>query len=174
DAAIERGQTLAGLDQTREFADIDWQSVVNRAEQLRAEQRELEAVSAELARLNKELRTVEESIAEAESRLREVDGLIGRISERHQGASAVLRDAREILAEPAAEQAKPRFSAIAELLTRAGQPKPEMSGACDRAETAAVYKITVTTEKRGDRLSRLSNKIVAAMGEFRRQYTKEA
>ena len=174
DAAIERGQTLAGLDQTREFADIDWQSVVNRAEQLRAEQRELEAVSAELARLNKELRTVEESIAGAESRLREVDGLIGRISERHQGASAVLRDAREILAEPAAEQAKPRFSAIAELLTRAGQPKPEMSGACDRAETAAGHEITVLTEKRGDRLSRLSNKIVAAMGEFRRQYTKEA
>ena len=58
--AIERGQTLAGLDQTREFADIDWQSVVNRAEQLRAEQRELEAASAELALLNKELRSIEE------------------------------------------------------------------------------------------------------------------
>ena len=29
DAAVERGQVLAGLDQTREFAEIDWPSVVN-------------------------------------------------------------------------------------------------------------------------------------------------
>ena len=32
DAAVERGQVLAGLDQTHEFAEIDWQSMVNRAE----------------------------------------------------------------------------------------------------------------------------------------------
>ena len=30
DAAVERGQVLAGLDQTHEFAEIDWQSVVDR------------------------------------------------------------------------------------------------------------------------------------------------
>ena len=173
DAAIERGQTLAGLDQTREFADIDWQSVVNRAEQLQAEQRELEAASAELARLNKELRTIEESIAEAESRLREVGDLIGGLKARHEVADAVWREAVEILGEPAAQSARLQFSAIGEVLTKAGQPTPELASACDRAETAAGNEITVLTEKRGDRLSRLSNKIVAAMGEFRRQYTKE-
>ena len=64
DAAIHRGQVLAGLDQTREFADIDWQSVVNRTEELKAEKRQLEAASAELARLNRELEAVRVFIAE--------------------------------------------------------------------------------------------------------------
>ncbi len=87
--------------------------------------------------------------------------------------SAVWHEAGEILAEPGARPAQLRFSAIAELLAKAGQAKPEIAGACDRAETAAGNEITVLTERRGDRLSRLSNKIVAAMGEFRRQYAKE-
>ena len=67
DAAIHRGQVLAGLDQTREFADIDWPSVVNRIEELRAEKRELEAASSELARLNRELETVREQIGVTEA-----------------------------------------------------------------------------------------------------------
>ena len=58
---------LAGLDQTREFADIDWQSVVNRIAELKAERRKLEAASAELARLNRELETVREQINAAEA-----------------------------------------------------------------------------------------------------------
>ena len=62
DAAVERGQVLAGLDQTHEFAEIDWQSMVNRAEELRAEQRELEAASAELARLTHDLDAVKKRI----------------------------------------------------------------------------------------------------------------
>ena len=39
DTAIDRGQVLAGLDQTREFAEIDWQSMVNRTEELSREAR---------------------------------------------------------------------------------------------------------------------------------------
>ncbi len=98
DAAIERGQVLAGLDQTREFGEIDWQSVVIRAEQLRAEQRELEAASAELARLNRELDTVKEQVSGADEQLRAVDGRLGGLASRQHAAEGVMRNAREILA----------------------------------------------------------------------------
>ena len=37
----------------------------------------------------------------------------------------------------------------------------------------AGAEINALTDKRTDRLSRLSNKLVAAMGEFRRQYPVE-
>ncbi|HWF81392.1 MAG TPA: ATP-binding protein [Streptosporangiaceae bacterium] len=169
-AAIERGQTLAGLDQTQQFADIDWQSTVNRAEQLRAEQHQLEATSVELARLNSELGNIKKKINDAEGRRGEVGDLIGGLKERQQAAGAVSRQAREILAEVACASATPRFSAIEELLAKAGQSQPTAAMACDRAEAAAGTEITALAEKRGDRLTRLSNKIVAAMGEFRRQY----
>jgi uncharacterized protein YPO0396 len=173
DAAIERGLTLAGLDQTREFADIDWQSVVNRAEQLKAEQRELEAASAELARLNSELVAIKNGISGGEGSLREVSDLIGGLKARQQAAGAVSREAREILAETACALVEPRFSAIEELLAKAGQPRPTAAAACDRAEAAAGIEFTALAGKRGERLARLSTKIVAAMGEFRRQYPKE-
>jgi len=173
DAAIERGQVLAGLEQTQEFAEIDWQSVVIRAEQLRAEQRELEAASTELARLNRELDKVKELISGADEQLRALNGRLGELGGQQHVAEGVLREAHEILAEDACEPAKGQFAAIGEMLARAGQPVPATAAACDRAETTAGTEITTLTARRSDRLSRLSNKIVAAMGEFRRQYPVE-
>jgi uncharacterized protein YPO0396 len=173
DAAIERGQVLAGLDQTREFAEIDWQSVVIRAEQLRAEQRELEAASAELARLNRELDAAKEQTSGADEKLRALDGRLGGLDNRQQAAEGVMHDAREILAEDACGPARAQFATIGEMLAKAGQPAPATAAACDRAETDAGTEVAALTEKRRDRLTRLSNKIVAAMGDFRRQYPVE-
>jgi uncharacterized protein YPO0396 len=172
-AAIKRGEVLAGLDQTHEFADIDWQSVVNRAEQLKAEQRELEAASAELARLNRDIEAVKQQITAADRTLGEVNGRLGSLGNREQEAGRILREAREILAEHACEAARAQFAAIAEMLARAGHPGPATAAACDRSESDAGTAIAGLAAKRTERLSRLSNKIVAAMGEFRRQYPVE-
>ena len=173
DAAIERGQVLAGLDQTREFAEIDWQSVVNRAEQLKAEQRGLEAASAELARLSRELDRVKEQITGAEGTLRAVNERLGGLDTRQQAAGDVLLETRAIRAEDACGSAQAEFAAIGDMLAKAGQPKPATATACDRAETTAGTEITALTARRTDRLSRLSNKIVAMMAEFRRHYPVE-
>ena len=101
DAAIRRGEVLAGLDQTREFAEIDWQSMVNRAEELRAEQRELEAASAELARLTRDLDAVKKRIIDQEGALRALDGRLGGLDNRQHAAEGVMHDVREVLAEDA-------------------------------------------------------------------------
>lgn len=173
DDAVERGQVLAGLDQTREFAEIDWQSPVNRAEELKAERRRLEAASSELTRVNRELEKVKDEITTTEGTLRELDGRLGGLDTRQQAAEAVLRETQLILAEDACEPARARFPAIGEMLAAAGQPRPATAAACDRAETAAGTEISTLTARRADRLSRLSNKIVAMMGEFRRHYPVE-
>ena len=115
---------LAGLDQTREFAEIDWQSVVNRIEELKAEQRELEAASAELARLDRELETVKKQITDAEDALREVDDQLGGLE--HPGRAVprtyCARRARSS-PKPPREPARAHFAAIADLLAKAGQPR---------------------------------------------------
>jgi uncharacterized protein YPO0396 len=172
-AAIKRGEVLAGLDQTHEFAEIDWESMVNRAEQLKAEQLELEAASAELARLNGDLNAVKNQISDADDCLGELNGRLGGLDNRQQAAEGVMREAREILAEDACGPARAQFGAIGELLAGAGQPVPAAAAACDRAETEAGGEIGGQAGRRNDRLSRLSSKIVVAMGEFRRQYPAE-
>ena len=65
-AAVERGQVLAGLDQTHEFAEIDWQSMVNRAEELRGRAARAGGRLAELARLTRDLDGVKKQIGAAE------------------------------------------------------------------------------------------------------------
>ena len=173
DAAIKRGEVLAGLDQTREFAEIDWQSMVNRAEELRAEQRELEAASAELARLTRDLDAVKKRITDQEGALRALDGRLGGLDNRQHAAEGVMHDVREILAEDACGPARAQFAVIEEVLAGVGRLAPATAAACDRAETEAGTEFSTLAAKRGDRLARLSNKIVAAMGEFRRQYPVE-
>ena len=79
----------------------------------------------------------------------------------------------EILAEDACGPARAQFAVIGEVLAGAGRPAPASAAACDRAETEAGTEFSALAAKRGDRLARLSNKIVAAMGEFRRQYPVE-
>ena len=100
-AVIERGHALTGLDQTHEFAEIDWPSIVNRAEQLRDEKSKLEATSRELARLNGELEEVKAKTRQANAALSEVDGQLGGLDTREQAAEAVLGESRATLAEAA-------------------------------------------------------------------------
>ena len=171
--ANKRGQVLASLDQTSEFADIDWESVVNRIAQLKDEHGKLKAASAELARLDAELTTVTDTIANVDRIKSAADGRLGAVETRIADGKARLGEAQQILARPGCGEARTRFKAISDLLGKAGQEPPGTADACDKAETAAAAIIVEITEKRAERKARLTSRIVNAMGEFRRQYPVE-
>jgi uncharacterized protein YPO0396 len=173
DAAIKRGQVLAGLDQTSEFAEIDWQSVVSKIAGLKDEHAKLKAASAELARLDAELTSVTDAITNIDRIKSSTEGRLGAVENRIADANARLVEARQILAHPGFEQARTRFKAISDLLAKAGHEAPGTDAACDKAETASASLIIELTERRTDRKARLSSRIVNAMGEFRRQYPVE-
>jgi uncharacterized protein YPO0396 len=173
DAAIHYGQVLAGLDQTQEFADIDWSSAVNRNEQLKAEKRELEAASSELAGLNRELETVRGQIiategahGEVQLRLGSLDGEIARAGRSRDEVDATL-------AEPDCESARARFEAITGVLVKMGHVPPSTAESCDKAEHAAGEQISALIERRNVRKTTLGNRIVSLMGEFRSRYPVE-
>jgi uncharacterized protein YPO0396 len=173
EAAIERGQRLAGLDQTREFADIDWQSVVNRIQQLKAEKRELEAASAELARLNRELETVRAQIADAEGAHGAVQQQVGGVASQIGTAEDRRRETASILGEPDSEQARTHFAGIAAQLAKAQHAAPADPAGCDKAELAAHAHVSAIIDRRTTRLTTLGNRVVSLMGDFRRQYPVE-
>jgi len=173
DAANKRGQSLASLDQTSEFAEIDWQSTVNRIADLKDEHGKLKAASAELARLDAELTTVTDAIARVEVIKSTAEGRLGAVESRIGDAEGGLGEARQILAEPGCEQARTLFTAIGGLLGKAGHEPPGTAAACDKAETNGAREISALAERRGVRKSTLTTRIVNAMGEFRRQYPVE-
>ena len=173
DAAIDRGQVLAGLDQTREFADLDWQSVVNRTEELRAEKRDLEAASAELARLNRELETVRDQIGAAEGTHGEVQQRLGSLENEITRAGRRREEATATLGEPGCEPSRAHFTAIGGLLERFQHTPPADAEDCGKAEMAANTEVSAIIDRRTVRRTTLGNKIVSLMGEFRSQYPVE-
>jgi uncharacterized protein YPO0396 len=173
DAAIKRGQVLAGLDQTSEFAEIDWQSMVNRIAELKDEHTKLKEASAELARLDAELETVKGKVREAEPALADLNGKLGAVGNKISDADRDLASARRVLAELDCEPARAHFAEIGSLLAAAGHEPPRTAAACDKAETDAAREISALAERRGVRRSTLTTRIVNAMGEFRRQYPVE-
>ena len=172
-AAVARGQVLAGLAQTRDFAEIDYQTAVNRIAELTEEHARLTAASAELARLDADLEDIRRQIAAAEGARSEADGKLGRAEQSMSDAKAEQEDARAILAEPSGATAAAHFDAIGGLLAKAGQAPPDKPAACDRAENSAAGELMSLEARLGDRRTRLGNKIVSAMVNFRGQYPVE-
>jgi uncharacterized protein YPO0396 len=172
-AAQERRDALVGLDETRGFTEIDWQSVVIQIEDLKEERKQLKAASAELAKLTDALDAVQQRIGEADDERSAAQRKLGGVLNDISGAEGVLAEAKAVLAEDACDAARVLFSGIAELLAKQEQPLPSAASACDKAETAAGAAITDLVGRRTDRMNRLATTIVRAMGEFRRQYPVE-
>jgi len=172
-AAVTRGRILAGLEETSEYAEIDYQSVVNKIAELMAEHGRLKAASAELARLDAELADVRLRIETADTIRSEVDGNLGSVHKSISDAQATQHEVRTILAEPGCDPARTHFAAIADLLAKAGHEPPRAAAACDKAENSAGAEIVAVTERRAERRGRLATRIVSAMGDFRRQYPVE-
>jgi uncharacterized protein YPO0396 len=175
DAVIERGQVLAQLALTNDFGEIDWQAVVNWIEDLKAEKRALEAASTELSRLSRELESVRAEITSLERDKSTIDTAVGGIANRVTSARTALDAANSVLAAPECATARNHFAAIDELLngTALAKHRPAGPESCDRSESAVAADITAMIDGRASTRSRIANRVVAAMGEFRRRYQIE-
>ncbi len=172
EAVIDRGRLLAGLAETTDFAEIDWQLLVNRIGQLTADKRRIEESSGELERLSRLLVQVAAQIQAAQA---DVDGLgksVGGLETEVSLTSVALAGARDVLADPGAAEAESCFDAIGQLLTVAPLDSIALTAPsdCDRAEAAAARDLTATIDRRAGRQQQAGNKIVARMADFRRQY----
>jgi uncharacterized protein YPO0396 len=172
-AAYTRSQTLAGLAQTHEFTEIDYQSAVNRITELQAEHAKLQAASATLAKLTAELEELRGQIDEADASHTKAGEKLGGMNTAISGAEATVNEAQAILDEPAGESSKARFDAIRALLADAGQEPPAKPDACDRAEGRAATEIGNRIDKLRSRKDKLASRIVAAMTTFRNTYPIE-
>lgn len=159
--AITRGQKLATLSATIDYAEIDWRSVVNHIEALTKEKEELERASRELERVGKQLDETREKIKLAEQAKEKVTGALGQLEERLGTAGQALDGARAMLADPGCQQARGHFAGLAERL------------AGDDDENSAQRSLTSLVEHRTGRQTSLSNRIIFSMSTFKGKYPLE-
>jgi uncharacterized protein YPO0396 len=171
--AITRSNVLSSLAQTTEFADIDWQSVVNKIAELKADHDRLTKASAELARLDQELGLVRQRIEDAEAADRKVGDKLGGVNKGIDDAETALREAQVILAEPDCDAARPHFAALGPLLEKQELSRPRSAQSCDKAEADAARALAGIAERRGRRRNELASKVAGLMSGFRSQYPVE-
>jgi uncharacterized protein YPO0396 len=174
DAAIKRGNVLSGLAQTTGFAEIDYASVVNEIASLRAEHKKLTAASAELAQIDADLDAVKDQIKAADEQRSATNKELGRIEQAVTDEEKDLIAAQAILAEPGCARAREHVAAIASVLAKNGLDRPRLARACDGAHAAAAQKIAEIADRRGTARTRVANRVVGLMGDFRREYPVEA
>jgi uncharacterized protein YPO0396 len=173
--ANDRAQILAALSQTADFTEIDWQPLVNQIADLKAEKRDLEEASAALQRLDRELRKVRGQISSAEAEQRKATESIGGLDSKIESARSALGTARRVLAEPECEWARPCFAGVAGLMQAPPLVRLKISepADCDTVAVAVRDELTARIDGARKRQNTLGNRIVARMGEFRRQYHVE-
>ena len=166
-----RGRALAQLRLFSDHTEIDWPAVVNRMAALTAEKDRLERDSAELGRLTVQIEDVRRTLHERRSERDRLVGETGGLRATLADATTSLTEARDILAAPAAADARGEFPAIDE---RVGDDQDLTDPAgCDRARAAIASALTKLVEVRTGRLTTIGNRIVAQMGDFRRRYPLE-
>ncbi|HEX5534007.1 MAG TPA: SbcC/MukB-like Walker B domain-containing protein [Actinomycetales bacterium] len=165
--ASTRQAVLARLDEFRDFAELDWQSLVNRIAGYQAERRRIEESSTELARVAETLERVEGEIGEAQ---RARDILTGRIATQrkdHEAAERGLRLVADLLAAPERSEAEQHYPL---LLERFGETLPDAPEDLDRFETSIQQELTELMEERSRQRTLRANRIVAGMKDFRAAY----
>jgi uncharacterized protein YPO0396 len=175
DMAVKRGNALAGLAETTEFAEIDWQSLVSKIESLTQEKRALQRASKELERLTRELEQVQKDIDDAEGEQEKATAAIGSLGTKIETAYRSLEETDTALSDPACEAAGAHFAAIAGRLAKpplAALPLAAPAD-CDRCESAAQADFTAAIERLNTKKTALSNRIVGKMGDFRKAYPVE-
>jgi uncharacterized protein YPO0396 len=172
---VKRGQALAGLAETTEFAAIDWQSLVNRIEDLQAEKQRLEQASGELERLTRQLESLAGEIKAAEAERESVTGTLGGLDSQIKDAGKSLKETRSTLQEPGCAPARELFPAIDELVATPplADLQIEEAADCDRADAAAHRELTARIERKTTRQNAVGTRIVARMAEFRKRYPAE-
>ncbi len=169
---ITRGETLAQLQQTTDYADIDWQGAVNRLGQLEAEKKLLEKTSAELEDLSQRIDICTKEIEEAENTRDTAVSSIGRLNRDLEDTTRQLGAARTLLGSPESIAATVHFPSLEERLAQAHLSCATVD-ACATTEKRLGDDLSAAKERWAQRQNRLGQSIASRMGAFRRDHPVE-
>jgi uncharacterized protein YPO0396 len=168
--ARHRAVALTKLVEFRDFAELDWQAMVNRVAASREEKHRLETASQELERIAREIVEVADEIERANTHRDRLTGDLARHREHLSAAEHGLRAAVSVLEEPGAEGAR-RF--FAQLAKRVAGATLETPAAFDRFEVDTNQSLSALIETGTRSQNSLGQKLVGRMGDFRNQYPLE-
>ena len=168
----ERLGTLSKLGEYTEFRELDWEPVARSIERLEDERRALEAASDRLQTLTRQLGTVESEIELTEERL---DDRKDRRSKTEQRITQIreLQVAATTLLAEAGTEPEDWYSTLSELREELQPGQPLTVESCDIREREMREALQSRIDALEKQLTRLREKVIQAMTEYRREWPLE-
>ena len=165
---------LAALREYTSWADLDWQAVVNRVADLRAEEQRIRTSSNELETLAAERERVRGELAKLADRVRGLDRERGRAESQQTSAEDQLARVNVLLADEVAfATASSEFSGIEALMaTGVATTITDLPSVRD-AQGAVTSALAYAKEATFAQQHRMASRIEKAMGRFRVAYPQE-
>jgi uncharacterized protein YPO0396 len=162
----ERLDSLAKLEVFADYRELDWQPLVVTIGRLEAEKRDLEAASDLLQTLAGQLAALETELQETELQLDERKDKRSKTEQKISGARELQQQAGALLAEAGAETAA-QFARLEALCAEALGGQALTVESCDNRERDMRDWLQAKIDAEDRKLTRLSEKIIKAMAEYR-------
>jgi uncharacterized protein YPO0396 len=168
----ERLSILSKLDEYTDFHDLDWQPVALAIARLETEKRALEAASDRLQTLAQQLAALEDEARETERRLKERNDKRSK-TEQKISDSRDLRQQAQALSAETTEEAARLFDTLTGLRDEALGRHELTVESCDARERDMRDWLQGRIDGEDRKLARLSEKIIRAMTEFKKEWVLE-
>ncbi len=171
-ALKERLSILSKLGEYIDFRDLDWKPVAVAIARLEAEKRELEAASDLLKTLTAQLATLEGELKETEHQLDERKDKRSKTEQKISAAQELQQQLQALLAETT-EDIVQRYDLLEAMREEALGDHVLTIESCDNRERDMRDWLQAKIDAEDRKLSRLSEKIVKAMAEYKGTYKLE-
>lgn len=171
-ALKERLSVLSKLGEYIDFRDLDWKPVSVAIARLEAEKRELEAASDLLKTLTAQLTALEGELKETEIQLDERKDKRSKTEQKISAAQELQQQLQALLAETT-EDFVQRFALLEEMREEALGDQVLTVESCDNRERDMREWLQAKIDAEDRKISRLSEKIVKAMAEYKGTYKLE-
>ena len=168
----ERLTILSKLDEYPDFRDLDWQPLAVAIARLEKEKRDLEATSNLLQTLTAQLAALEEELQETERKLDERKDKRSKIEQKITVIMELQTQTHTLLSEAGPEHAA-RFAMLAAIRGQALGEQTLTVETCDNREREMRDWLQTKIDAEDRKLSRLSEKIIRAMTEYKEEWKLE-
>jgi uncharacterized protein YPO0396 len=169
---IELG-ALSKLEEYTEFADIDWRSLAANIGRLEDEKRDLESSSDFLKQLAAQHATLLSELAQIDGRLDEVKTKRARAEQRKEDTSKLIDECGSYLNDPDNAASVARLESLRQLQSDLlGQQTVTVEN-CNAREQDMRTALQSRIDNETAKVSRLNEKIVAAMTNYKNAYPLE-
>ena len=168
----ERLTILSKLAEYPDFRDLDWQPLAVAIARLEKEKRDLEATSNLLQTLTAQLAALEKELQETERKLDDRKDKRSKIEQKISSIKELQLQVLTLLAE-AEPEAAARFAMLETMRVQALGEQTLTVETCDNREREMRDWLQAKIDAEDRKLSRLSEKIIRAMTEYKEEWKLE-